>query len=152
VRKTSPTAATASQNVRFTPQERTSSVSKLMSAKCHLRRRQLVAQFRASGGHFGKCSERNENPATRWLCWQAAAKESLPNSLITEKIQGIFGESASKPGGSFVLSYIGQCVAAKFPTRENREFFRANRELGFRNQGTNRGRLSCTASRIMWSL
>jgi hypothetical protein len=32
--------------------------------------------------------------------------------------------------------YISQSLAAKFPTHENREFFGANREFGFRYQGT----------------
>jgi hypothetical protein len=38
---------------------------------------ELVAQFRASCGHVRECRERGENAATRWLCWEAVANESL---------------------------------------------------------------------------
>jgi hypothetical protein len=58
------------------------------------------------------------------------------NSLISGKIQGIFADLGSKPGGCLSFRYISQSLAAKFPTHENREFFGANREFGFRYQGT----------------
>ena len=94
-----------------------------------------MAQFRASCGHVCECRERAEKRATRWLCCEAAANESLqPNSLIRGKIQGISLETSlpvcTKPlrnGASL----------DEFPAIETGNFFRQigkniapNSELG----------------------
>jgi hypothetical protein len=71
-----------------------------------------------------------------WLCWQSLAKDSLSsNSLIHGKIQGNFADLAAKAGGQLSFPNISQLVTPKFPTHQNREFCRANRELFPAEQG-----------------
>ena len=75
---------------------------------------------------LGDCSER-----------VSAANVSLEaNSLITGKIQGILADFGIQRGVPLSFRHINQCLMANFPTPQNREVFRAYRELAFRYQGT----------------
>ena len=70
-----------------------------------------------------------------WLCWQSSANVSLgSNSLIRGKIQGILPVLAAK-ARKFGFPKISQLLTTKFPTHQNREFCRANRELFPAEQG-----------------
>src|ERR1035437_9173669 len=62
---------------------------------------------------------------------------SAQNSLLTGKITGNFGNLALGPDFSDESAATIQWVAAKFPTRRNREIKLDIRELACRHQGTN---------------
>src|SRR5665811_1080528 len=71
-----------------------------------------------------------------WLWRQSSAKGSLgSNSLICGQIQGNFADLAAKAGSRLCFPTISQLLTPKFPTHQNREFCRANRELFPAEQG-----------------
>lgn len=81
---------------------------------------QLVARFRASPGLFSDGRERAGNPATGWLCWEAAANVSLQtNSFISGKIQGIHLKSVRL--APLNLS-VRRALRVKFPVRGTGKF------------------------------
>ena len=92
------------------------------------------------GGGFPPCFRtacrrpgRGERRATRWLCSEATANESLrSNSLIIGKIQGIL----TKSGQWFTLeASVLNGFAVKFPTTWSREYMDANSEFSLQQQG-----------------
>jgi hypothetical protein len=70
------------------------------------------------------------------VCCQSGANGSLrANSLLSGKIQGNFADLAAKAGRGLGFPTISQLLTLKFPTHQNREFCRANRELFPAEQG-----------------
>jgi hypothetical protein len=62
----------------------------------------------------------------------------LPNSLLTGKLTGNFVKIASLMRFCTLTREQIQRLAAKFPTQQNRELFRRNREFWTAPQGVNR--------------